>query len=664
MSGSRLSFFPFAPALAIALMLVTGARIAAAETADESRLRQLAGQAGSYANEVRALLAKGASPNVPDRDGRTAVHGAARISAVATMRALLKAGGNPNRRDKDGNTPLHLASAAAWVNGYLATIRLLLEADADPGIANGQGRTPLHIAVTVPEEPAAVEALLAHGADANRKDRWGSTPLHAALGPNPGWPGGHGAATPDVVGPLLVRGADPRILNGDGLTALQLFVREGASGRTATLLIEAGADPDRKYPDGDAPLHVAIRSGGSRGKVKVVEALLAGGADPCVRDAKRYTPYHIAPEGGAIRYDLSRAGGGDLACDKREGETAEGGTGEGRVMQARTRVNIRNGPGTQYDRVGLLDTGQEVRVIEESGDWLRIAGPDGGEAFVHASFLVEAGAQTALEPRCAGLQKGAKCWKETADGRGCHVWDTYLHLDQTVIWSGACPGGVAVGEGTLEWTKDGKTTQETGAKARGKKQGQWTVRYASGTVMEGPFVNGKHHGHWVVRYADGGVHEGEAVDGRKHGRWVEKSQDGTVSEGPYQNGKRSGRWIIRYANGRVHEGPFRSGERHGRWTIRWSPDEGGSASNLIQEGPYVNGKRQGQWITRYQVGHVNEQTYTDGKVHGPAVFRWANGDVEERNYVNGKAHGRFVHRKADGTVKTYWMHHGKLQKNK
>ena len=308
MSRSRPSFFPPAPALAIALMLATGAGIAAAETADESRLRQLAGQAGSYANEVRALLAKGASPNVPDRDGRTAVHGAARISAVETMRALLDAGGNPNRRDKDGNTPLHLASAAARISGYLATIRLLLAADADPGIANGQGLTPLHIAVTVPEQPAAVEALLAHGADANRRDRRGSTPLHAALGPNPGgpgWSGGPGAGTPDVVGPLLAKGADPRIVNGDGLTALQLFVREEASGRTAALLLEAGADPDRKYPDGDAPLHAAIRSGGSRGKVEVVKPLLAGGADPCVRDAKRYTPYHIAPEGGAIRYERS-----------------------------------------------------------------------------------------------------------------------------------------------------------------------------------------------------------------------------------------------------------------------------------------------------------------------------------------------------------------------
>ena len=286
MPGSRILSLPLPIALAVALMLAICAGLASAETADDRRLRQLAGQAGSHAGDVRALLANGADPNVPDRDGRTAVHGAAVISAAETMQALLDAGGNPNRRDKDGNTPLHLASAAPPLLGAVATIRLLLRAEADPGIANGDGRTPLHLAAAHYEQPAAVEALLAHGADANRKDRWGGTPLHAALGPNPGWPGWSGSGVPGIVRALLAGAADPRLTNGDGLPALHLLVREGTgSGETAALLIEAGADPNRKYPNGDAPLHAAIRSGGNRGRVAVAEALLAGGADPCIRDA-------------------------------------------------------------------------------------------------------------------------------------------------------------------------------------------------------------------------------------------------------------------------------------------------------------------------------------------------------------------------------------------
>ena len=235
------------------------------------------------------------------------MHGAAAISAAETMQALLDAGGSPNRRDKDGNTPLHFASAAPLLIGAVATIRLLLRAEADPGIANGEGRTALHLAASHHEQPEAAEALLAHGADANRKDRWGDTALHAALGPTPGW---SGSGLPGIVRALLAGGADPRLTNGDGLPALQLFVREGiGSGETAAMLIEAGADPNRKYPNGEAPLHAAIRTGGTRGKVAVAEALLAGGADPCIRDAQGFYPYSIATEGGPIHRALDRARG-------------------------------------------------------------------------------------------------------------------------------------------------------------------------------------------------------------------------------------------------------------------------------------------------------------------------------------------------------------------
>ena len=106
-------------------LLLAAAPAALAETADESRLRQLAGQAASYASEVRALLAKGASPNQPGQGGRTALHGAAGIGAAETMQALLEAGGKPNVRDEDGNTPLHFAadgsSPLVSIGGAVAT---------------------------------------------------------------------------------------------------------------------------------------------------------------------------------------------------------------------------------------------------------------------------------------------------------------------------------------------------------------------------------------------------------------------------------------------------------------------------------------------------------------------------------------------------------------
>ena len=60
-----------------------------------------------------------------------------------------------------------------------------------------------------------------------------------------------------------------------------------------------------------------------------------------------------------------------------------------RVMQAAKRSNLRSGPGTSHDKVGLLEVGDEVRVTGEVGDWLRIEAPGGGEAFIYGPLLAE-----------------------------------------------------------------------------------------------------------------------------------------------------------------------------------------------------------------------------------------------------------------------------------
>ena len=389
---------------------------ALAETLDEQLLRQRAGESKTYTDEMWELLAKGTSPNVPDRGGRTAVHAAARNGAVETLQALLQAGGDPNVADEDGNTPLHFAADTSrsplTVAESISAIRVLLRAGANAGRANANGRTALHLAAGSHDLPAGVAALARAGADPNRKDRDGATPLHAALDTR-GWPG--------VVGTLLDGAADPRVENGAGLTALQLFVRTGPDqGDTAAILIDAGADPDRAYPNGDAPLHVTIRSGGSRGKVEVADALLSGGADPCVRDARRFTPYNIAREGGAIHRALDRAGGHDLACDGKEEQ--------------------------------------------------RIAGSDDG-----TDRESEAGPGEALEPKCPNLLPNGQCWEEIADRPGCYMWGK-PSSGRTLSWSGRCSGGVAEGEGIAGVRlRDGTVLQMRGSISGGRLDGEPTV---------------------------------------------------------------------------------------------------------------------------------------------------------------------------------------------
>ena len=61
-----------------------------------------------------------------------------------------------------------------------------------------------------------------------------------------------------------------------------------------------------------------------------------------------------------------------------------------RVMWAIKRANVRAGPGTSYAKVGLLEVGQAVRVIERIGAWFKLQPKPGQpERFVYAPLLSE-----------------------------------------------------------------------------------------------------------------------------------------------------------------------------------------------------------------------------------------------------------------------------------
>lgn len=85
---------------------------------------------------------------------------------------------------------------------------------------------------------------------------------------------------------------------------------------------------------------------------------------------------------------LARAGAGDDG-PRDAGQHWEVAPAD-RVMQAAKRSNLRSGPGTGHDKVGLLEVGEQVRVTGEVGDWLRIEAPGGGEAFIYGPLLAEA----------------------------------------------------------------------------------------------------------------------------------------------------------------------------------------------------------------------------------------------------------------------------------
>ncbi|MCC7249199.1 MAG: ankyrin repeat domain-containing protein [Lysobacter sp.] len=151
-----------------------------------------------------AELAPGVDLAATGDDGVTLLQWALFNKSADGLEALLEAGANPNQPGLDGDTVVHLA-AMANDDAYL---KILLAKGADPNAPQAEtGAMPLRSAM-MGERVEQFRALLAAGADPNRADRMGNTPLHVAGQIN----------EPARALDLLQAGADPMAKNLQGAT--------------------------------------------------------------------------------------------------------------------------------------------------------------------------------------------------------------------------------------------------------------------------------------------------------------------------------------------------------------------------------------------------------------------------------------------------------------
>jgi tetratricopeptide (TPR) repeat protein len=73
-------------------------------------------------------------------------------------------------------------------------------------------------------------------------------------------------------------------------------------------------------------------------------------------------------------------------------------TGEGRLYRAVADVNLRQGPGNDFPRIGAIARGTVVRVDGEDKGWLRLRLQGGGYGFVYKTWLAEAAGDTPSAP--------------------------------------------------------------------------------------------------------------------------------------------------------------------------------------------------------------------------------------------------------------------------
>jgi ankyrin repeat protein len=190
-------------------------------------------------------------------------------------------GASPESKDarsKDGTTPLFVACES----GHTTIVEALVNAGASVEAEDRDGLTPLCIA-SKNGHTGAAEELVFSGAEVNHKTNDGSTPLFLACR--------HGHTA--IVELLLASGADHSVtaLNGTSLLAAC------ANGHfdVVVALLTGGALPNVPSTEASVqPLHVAA----VKGEIKIVEALLANGADISAVDACGRNAQYFAAENG------------------------------------------------------------------------------------------------------------------------------------------------------------------------------------------------------------------------------------------------------------------------------------------------------------------------------------------------------------------------------
>jgi ankyrin repeat protein len=233
----------------------------------------------------------------------TALHYAVRRDDRDMIELLIDGGAGLEVRDSDGATPLCLAAE----RGRLDLVRLLLARGANPNgrIEENQYSSGLPLEVALRQGHIDIaEVLLSAGADASARGSGEGTPLHAAV---------TSQCVQAVAEALRQNYADP---NEAGDEERGMFARQVCDAlvpRMVELLVARGADVNVKDEAGVTPLHDAA----ARGRKTVVRLLLAKGAEVNAKTLKEYWGGNVqrtglSPAGTTPLHEAAAAGDVDV----------------------------------------------------------------------------------------------------------------------------------------------------------------------------------------------------------------------------------------------------------------------------------------------------------------------------------------------------------------
>ncbi|XP_077560954.1 uncharacterized protein LOC144175821 isoform X3 [Haemaphysalis longicornis] len=260
------------------LLIDAGANMSARNTFNETALHVAIKENSVDCARVLAKNIKGSDINIQDNAGDTVLHSAINAGMRDIISVLLQHPRvNVAIKNYEGETPLHVAVAKA---NFRATQQILQIRTDIVHEKNKENVTALHMAVTknlydivktlLTQGRIAVDAVCGQGS---------RTALSLALE--------HGHK--HVVKVLVDAGADVNKLDADGNTPLHICLMRHHY-EIIKILVAAGADVNKQDAKGNTPLHICLMGH----HCEIIEILVAAGADVNKQDAKGNTPLHIS----------------------------------------------------------------------------------------------------------------------------------------------------------------------------------------------------------------------------------------------------------------------------------------------------------------------------------------------------------------------------------
>ena len=215
---------------------------------------------------------------------------------IDTVKFLVDQGADVNLQVKGGSTALHIAAKR---NQHFDALGILINSGrADVNAYSDHNVTPLMIACQW-GCAKAVNCLLQNGAKVNlQSSSCGRTALHYALWRKYGLD--NSSLRDEIISSLIKNGADVNLRGSDhhSYTPLMLACKEGYL-KTATFLIDQGANVDLQDENGDTALHYAQYSQSKLFENQIVSALLNAGASNLCNN-KGLTPLLLASNNGNV----------------------------------------------------------------------------------------------------------------------------------------------------------------------------------------------------------------------------------------------------------------------------------------------------------------------------------------------------------------------------